>query len=497
MFLISRIVIFYSISYIEKDKKNIKFLITIILFVLSINFLVTCPNLLISILGWDGLGLISFLLIIFYNNESSNFSGILTIITNRLGDIGLILRIIIIINFFSWNIINYINEKKIIFIVIFFLLLAATTKRAQLPFSAWLPAAIAAPTPVSSLVHSSTLVTAGVYLIIRFYILFRNGIFRETLILTSILTIFFAGVRALFEIDIKKIIALSTLRQLGVIIMILSTKNFELAIFHLLTHALFKSTLFLCAGAIIHSSINWQDIRSISLIFKLRPVISSSLFITNISLIGFPFLRGFYSKDLILEIIYLNNNSFLFIFLIISRTILTSIYRYRLLYYIFKNENLFILRNFHESFFINYPIIFLCILVIFIGNFISWIIFPNPFFFFFNKINKLINLIILFLRIFLFLFFFIRNKKSNFFNFYFSFFGKIWFLDNSSLITTFFLPQSKFIFKNLENWIELFRRKIFLNENIYFFFLLKNFIISNINLIVKISILIIFLFIFI
>lgn len=183
--------------------------------------------------------------------------------------------------------------------VLFMVVLAAITKRAQIPFSAWLPAAIAAPTPVSALVHSSTLVTAGVYLIIRFnYILGANLI----LFYVGSITMFMAGLGANYEIDLKKIIALSTLSQLGVIILILSLGFRELAFFHLLTHALFKSLLFLCAGVFIHGAQDCQDIRLLGGTLLRTPVSSVFFICCSLSLCGFPFLSGFYSKDLILEV---------------------------------------------------------------------------------------------------------------------------------------------------------------------------------------------------
>lgn len=194
-------------------------------------------------------------------------------------------------------------------------LLAAITKSAQIPFSSWLPAAIAAPTPVSALVHSSTLVTAGVYLLIRFNLLFINFYFRIFLLLIGRLTIFISGLGANFESDLKKTIALSTLSQLGLIISILSLGFFKLAFFHLLTHALFKALLFLCAGSFIHNLINFQDVRFSGSLLKVIPLTSFCFNISRLALRGIPFLAGFYSKDLILEIISINFINF-FIFFI-------------------------------------------------------------------------------------------------------------------------------------------------------------------------------------
>jgi NADH-ubiquinone oxidoreductase chain 5 len=196
-----------------------------------------------------------------------------------------------------------------------------------------LPAAIAAPTPVSALVHSSTLVTAGVYLLIRFNILLAETSLGQFLLLISGLTMFIAGLGANFEFDLKKIIALSTLRQLGLIIRILSIGFYKLAFFHLLTHALFKALLFICAGAIIHNMNNNQDIRIIGGISIHIPLTRTCFNVANLALCGIPFLAGFYSKDLILEIVLLRNINIFSFFLYFFSTGLTVSYSFRLVYY--------------------------------------------------------------------------------------------------------------------------------------------------------------------
>ncbi|XP_036347091.1 NADH-ubiquinone oxidoreductase chain 5-like [Rhagoletis pomonella] len=183
------------------------------------------------------------------------------------------------------------------------IILADIRKRAQIPFSTWLPAAMAAPTPVSALVHSSTLVTAGVYLLIRFNILLNNSFLGQLLLLLS-------GLGANFEFDLKKIIALSTLSQLGLIMRILSIGLYKLAFFHLLTHALFKALLFICAGAIIHNIQNSQDIRLIGALGIYIPLSTSCFNVANLALCGMAFLAGFYSKDIILEIVSLSYINF-------------------------------------------------------------------------------------------------------------------------------------------------------------------------------------------
>lgn len=196
-----------------------------------------------------------------------------------------------------------------------------------------MPAAIAAPTPVSALVHSSTLVTAGVYLLIRFSHLLFNTQLRQILLLISGLTIFISGLGANFEFDLKKIIALSTLSQLGLIIIILSIGFYKLAFFHLLTHAIFKALLFICAGSIIHNIMNSQDIRSIGGLCLRIPLTSSFFNIANLALCGIPFIAGFYSKDLILDFSSYSYINLYIYFIYFFSTGLTVRYSFRLVYY--------------------------------------------------------------------------------------------------------------------------------------------------------------------
>jgi NADH-ubiquinone oxidoreductase chain 5 len=239
------------------------------------------------------------------------------------------------LNFGRWNYLFYFDyDTKNYFLIGVLIVIAAITKRAQIPFSAWLPAAIAAPTPVSALVHSSTLVTAGVYLLIRFSpILLEIKSIIFVLLLISVLTIFISGLGAIFEFDLKKIIALSTLRQLGLIIRSLRIGMVDLAFFHLLTHALFKSLLFICAGYIIHGICNNQDIRIIGGLVIQNPLLFVYFNIRNLSLCGIPFLSGFYSKDIILEKILMGNFNIFIIILYFISIFFTLVYTFRLIYY--------------------------------------------------------------------------------------------------------------------------------------------------------------------
>ena len=380
---ISSLVIFYRKEYIAQDTNINRFILLVLLFVFSIIILIIRPNLIRILLGWDGLGLVSYCLVIYFQNVKSYNAGILTALSNRIGDVALLLAIAWILNYGSWNYIFYIEiikndvEIQIIGVLV---ILAAITKRAQIPFSSWLPAAIAAPTPVSALVHSSTLVTAGVYLLIRFNILFTETWIGSALLLFSGLTIFIAGLGANFEFDLKKIIALSTLSQLGLIIRILAIGFPKLAFFHLLTHALFKALLFICAGAIIHNIKNSQDIRDIGSLSIHMPYTTSCLNVANLALCGIPFLAGFYSKDLILETVRLSYVNIFSFFLFFFSTGLTVCYSFRLVYYSltgdFNTSSLHCLND--EAWTISKGITGLLVIAILGGRILRWLIFPTP-----------------------------------------------------------------------------------------------------------------------
>lgn len=318
----------FSKSYISGEIFKVRFTFILLMFVCSIILLIFSGNLIFLIIGWDGLGVISYLLVIFFFSRKSSNAGMLTILRNRIGDIFLILRIRLFIGVGRWN---WGLWRKIEFSVVIRLLVSigAFTKRAQIPFSAWLPAAIAAPTPVSSLVHSSTLVTAGIYVIFRF----RGVLIFKGVEIFGILTLLIAGLNALKEIDIKKIVALSTLRQLGLIVCSLGAGFFRLSFFHLILHAFFKALLFIRVGNMIHYSDDYQDLRKINFFENFSSITLTFCVLANLSLIGFPFLRGFFSKDLILENFFLNNYFILSYWVLFwVGCVLTSIYRRRFLF---------------------------------------------------------------------------------------------------------------------------------------------------------------------
>nr|ATN41159.1 NADH dehydrogenase subunit 5 [Diptera sp. 59 LC-2017] len=338
---ISSLVIFYSMEYMSSDKTINRFILLVLMFVMSMMLLIISPNLISILLGWDGLGLVSYCLVIYFQNVKSYNAGMLTALSNRIGDVALLLSIAWMLNYGSWNYVFFIEVMKLsveMKIIGGLVMLAAMTKSAQIPFSSWLPAAMAAPTPVSALVHSSTLVTAGVYLLIRFNVLLTDTLLGKFLLLISGLTMFMAGLGANYEFDLKKIIALSTLSQLGLMMSILSMGFFKLAFFHLLTHALFKALLFMCAGAIIHNMSNFQDIRYMGGLSYYMPLTSSCFNVANLALCGMPFLAGFYSKDLILEVVSLSYVNMLSFFLFFVSTGLTVSYSFRLVFYTMTDD---------------------------------------------------------------------------------------------------------------------------------------------------------------
>nr|ALO76344.1 NADH deshydrogenase subunit 5 [Bolboceratex sp. BOL01] len=384
VFYISAMVVYYSNSYMEGDLNITRFIVLVALFVLSMMLLIISPNLISILLGWDGLGLVSYCLVVYYQNIKSYNAGMLTALTNRIGDVALLMSIAWMMNYGSWNFIYYMDcsyNSKSMELISFLVVLAALTKSAQIPFSSWLPAAMAAPTPVSSLVHSSTLVTAGVYLLIRFNFVISPTV-MYFLLLISCLTMFMAGLGANYEYDLKKIIALSTLSQLGLMMSILAFGDYKLAFFHLLTHALFKALLFMCAGCMIHNLGNCQDIRFMGGLINHMPLTCCFFFISNLSLCGLPFLSGFYSKDLILEVLSMGSfNVFIYLIYFVS-TGLTVSYTFRLLYYVVLGDHNFMSLNMisDSSMVMLKGMSGLIFFVITGGSLLVWLICPTPYF---------------------------------------------------------------------------------------------------------------------
>nr|WEG41863.1 NADH dehydrogenase subunit 5 [Zeugodacus cucurbitae] len=435
--LIASLVIYYSKEYMSGDLNINRFIMLVLMFVMSMMLLIISPNLISILLGWDGLGLVSYCLVIYFQNVKSYNAGMLTALSNRIGDVAFLLAIAWMLNYGSWNYIFYLEvmknsvEMEIIGALI---MLAAMTKSAQIPFSSWLPAAMAAPTPVSALVHSSTLVTAGVYLLIRFNILLSGSWLGDLLLLLSGLTMFMAGLGANFEFDLKKIIALSTLSQLGLMMSILSMGFYKLAFFHLLTHALFKALLFMCAGAIIHNMNNSQDIRLMGGLGIYMPLTSGCFNVANLALCGMPFLAGFYSKDMILEIVSLSYINLFSFFLYFFSTGLTVCYSFRLVYYSMTGElncgSLNMLSD--EGWIMLRGMSGLLVMSIVGGSMLSWLIFPTPYMICLPSYLKLLTLFVcivggvlgyLISNVSLFYF---NKSLSNYVSSYF--FGSMWFM---------------------------------------------------------------------
>ena len=328
--LISLRVFIFGVSYISIDKYYRRFYFLLLRFVISIVLLIVSPNLISILLGWDGLGITSYLLVIYYSNQKAYNAGLITVLRNRVGDALIIVCFSTIFFISSLNIfIAFYTAGYNTYWIFVLLIIAGCTKRAQIPFRAWLPAAIAAPTPVSALVHSSTLVTAGVYLIFRYENLLVLIDINFLLIAIGSLTIFIARIRAFFEIDIKKIVALSTLRQLGVMICALGAGLRALGFFHLLSHAFFKALFFIRAGNLIHASGSYQDLRVIGGGGEVIPFSAGILVGCSGRLCGAPFISAFYSKESIIESLLISNLAFYSYFFMIIGILITVFYRVR------------------------------------------------------------------------------------------------------------------------------------------------------------------------
>jgi len=458
--LISGRVIIYSTSYISSEIFFRRFIIIVLLFIISIYLLILSPNIISLLLGWDRLGVTSYLLVIFYQRKKSYNAGIITAITNRLGDVGILICISLIFLLGDWTYMYLSNSSFCIqSYIVFILIISASTKRAQIPFSAWLPAAIAAPTPVSALVHSSTLVTAGVYLIIRLNFIFCNSSSTNILLFIGVITMVLAGAAAIYEIDIKKVIALSTLSQLGVIMITLGELEPILSFFHLLRHAYFKAILFICAGIIIHNIKDYQDIRKIRIILNILPITFRVIIVANLRLCGLPFLRGFYSKDIILEVIIISTISLIIFVIILVATFFTVAYSCRmsfLLASLYTAKNCTYISDDNDYLMIN-GIIFLFPFSIVGGINIIWLIFSFPPTIFLPVWLKIFVLFLIFIAVIRGLIRLKTNKSNNFFIKFFV--GLIWFFPQTfrilSNITILRLGKSKLKLSEVR-WTELF-----------------------------------------
>nr|YP_010178045.1 NADH dehydrogenase subunit 5 [Mactra quadrangularis]QUV72895.1 NADH dehydrogenase subunit 5 [Mactra quadrangularis]ULC79876.1 NADH dehydrogenase subunit 5 [Mactra quadrangularis]WLS55653.1 NADH dehydrogenase subunit 5 [Mactra quadrangularis] len=335
---ISSWVIMYSRFYMADEVFLLRFLTLVILFVLSMNLLIFSPSIFSLMVGWDGLGVVSFLLVVYYSNSESYSAGMITVFSNRVGDVFFIILIVFFcscLDFGFYGGVTYLKEGMWAMGLCVFL--GSITKSAQLPFCAWLPAAMAAPTPVSTLVHSSTLVTAGVYVIFRFGFL-MSEMMKTSLLLISIITFFLASLSGVYEVDLKKVVALSTLSQVSMMMLALGLGCLSLAFFHLLVHAFFKALMFMCVGSVIACSGGVQDIRFLSSFWKKLPLSMCWYCISVACLCGIPFMSGFFSKDLIVEkVLGSSCGGFLFILCLLS-VMMTVVYSARSLSLLFKSQ---------------------------------------------------------------------------------------------------------------------------------------------------------------
>ncbi len=475
---ISTLVHLYSIEYMSTDPHLTRFMSYLSLFTFFMLILVTANNFIQMFVGWEGVGVSSYLLINFwFTRIQANKAAIKAMLINRIGDFALLISIFLI--YFIFNSLDYeiifslvplLYNTSIIFggltvpvidLICLFLFFGAMGKSAQLGLHTWLPDAMEGPTPVSALIHAATMVTAGVFLIARcsYIFEFSTQICNFIVIIGSI-TAFFAATTGLFQNDIKKVIAYSTCSQLGYMIFACGLSNYNVGLFHLSNHAFFKALLFLGAGSVIHALSDEQDLRKMGGLKKILPFSYAIMLIGSLALIGFPFLAGFYSKDVILEVSFAKYNvvgHFSFILGTLA-AFCTAFYSIRLLYLVFlanTNANKKVMYSVHEgSWKLTLPLFILSVLSLFIGfltkeifigfgtDFWGAALFINPFNYVLNDIEFLLHkfkLMPLFFTVLgaIFSFFLYSSYNVNFFKikhfFFFKslyvFFNKKWFID--------------------------------------------------------------------
>jgi NADH-ubiquinone oxidoreductase chain 5 len=379
--IVSSLVHIYSIGYMSMDPHNQRFFSYLSLFTFMMIILVTANNYLLMFVGWEGVGVCSYLLINFwFTRIAANQSSISAFLTNRVGDCFLSIGMFIILWCFGnidyytvFSLAPYINDN-IITLIGLCLLIGAMAKSSQIGLHVWLPQAMEGPTPVSALIHAATMVTAGVYLLMRSSPLIE---YSSTVLIVCLwvgaITTVFSSLIGLFQQDIKKVIAYSTMSQLGMMVIAIGLSCYNIALFHLVNHAFYKALLFLGAGAVIHSVADNQDFRKFGGLRPFLPLTYSVMLIASFSLVAIPFMTGFYSKDFILESAY---GQFFFsstavYFIATIGAMFTTLYSVKVLYLTFltnPNGPLVSYRQAHEgNLFINIPLIVLAIFSIFFG----------------------------------------------------------------------------------------------------------------------------------
>ncbi len=355
---VSALVHIYSIGYMSHDPDKPRFMSYLSLFTFAMLTLVVSDNFLQLYFGWEGVGLCSYLLIGFWHRkDSANKAAFKAFIVNRVGDFGFAIGIFLIFMYFGtvnysevFSLVPEFSQKEINFlginsnlitVICLFLFVGAMGKSAQFFLHTWLPDAMEGPTPVSALIHAATMVTAGVFLVVRCSPIFEYSQFALSFVaVIGMLTAFFAASVALVQNDIKRIIAYSTCSQLGYMFFAAGIGAYHVAIFHLFTHAFFKALLFLGSGSVIHSLNDEQDIRKMGGIWKQMPFTWIAMIIGTLALTGFPFLSGYYSKDAIIEFAYLNgtNIGYFAAAIGIFTAVLTAIYSWRLMFKTFHGK---------------------------------------------------------------------------------------------------------------------------------------------------------------
>jgi NADH-ubiquinone oxidoreductase chain 5 len=383
--IVSFLVHIYSIEYMRDDPHKSRFFSYLSMFTWLMLILITADNYFLMFVGWEGVGISSFLLVSFwFTRREANISAISAILYNRVGDmfltIGMFLIIFIIgdVNYsLLFALSPYIN-KDIVTIIGILLLLGAMAKSAQIGLHVWLPQAMEGPTPVSALIHAATMVTAGIYLLIRSSPLMEYSSLALLITLwIGALTALFAGCCGLFMNDIKRIIAYSTMSQLGYMAVAASTSSYGICLFHLVNHAFFKASLFMAAGGVIHAMNDNQSLFRYGGLSKILPLSSTVIYVASAALIAAPFTSGYYSKELIISASrsnYIFSNNIIY-WIITITALLTLLYSTKLIYYTFlspSNSSLSVLENAHESgYFMSLPLIILSFLSIFSGYLLS------------------------------------------------------------------------------------------------------------------------------